>query len=64
MSGKITNILMVGVGGQGTLLASEILSEVLKEAGFDVKKSEIHACPSEAAVSFPMCASVMKSIHR
>ncbi|GAB7027157.1 indolepyruvate oxidoreductase subunit beta [Geotalea toluenoxydans] len=42
MSGKITNILMVGVGGQGTLLASEILSEVLKEAGFDVKKSEIH----------------------
>lgn len=42
MSGKVTNILMVGVGGQGTLLASEILSEVLKEAGFDVKKSEIH----------------------
>lgn len=38
----VTNILMVGVGGQGTLLASEILSEVLKEAGFDVKKSEIH----------------------
>ncbi|WP_243373967.1 indolepyruvate oxidoreductase subunit beta [Geotalea sp. SG265] len=42
MSGAVTNILMVGVGGQGTLLASEILSEVLKEAGFDVKKSEIH----------------------
>ncbi len=42
MSGSVTNILMVGVGGQGTLLASEILSEVLKEAGFDVKKSEIH----------------------
>lgn len=42
MSGTVTNILMVGVGGQGTLLASEILSEVLKEAGFDVKKSEIH----------------------
>ncbi len=39
---KITNILLVGVGGQGTLLASEILSEALKQAGFDVKKSEIH----------------------
>lgn len=39
---NITNILMVGVGGQGTLLASEILSEVLMQAGFDVKKSEIH----------------------
>lgn len=42
MSNTITNILLVGVGGQGTLLASEILSEVLKQAGFDVKKSEIH----------------------
>ncbi|HEU0264739.1 MAG TPA: indolepyruvate oxidoreductase subunit beta [Geobacterales bacterium] len=42
MSNGVTNILMVGVGGQGTLLASEILSEVLMQAGFDVKKSEIH----------------------
>lgn len=42
MSDKITNILMVGVGGQGTLLASEVLSETLMQAGFDVKKSEIH----------------------
>jgi indolepyruvate ferredoxin oxidoreductase beta subunit len=42
MSGKTTNILMVGVGGQGTLLASEILSEALMQAGFAVKKSEIH----------------------
>ncbi|HZV80756.1 MAG TPA: 2-oxoacid:acceptor oxidoreductase family protein, partial [Geobacteraceae bacterium] len=38
----ITNILLVGVGGQGTLLASEILSEVFMLAGYDVKKSEIH----------------------
>jgi indolepyruvate ferredoxin oxidoreductase beta subunit len=42
LSDKITNILMVGVGGQGTLLASEVLSETLMQAGFDVKKSEIH----------------------
>lgn len=42
MSDKITSILLVGVGGQGILLASEILSEVFKLAGFDVKKSEIH----------------------
>ena len=39
---KITNILMAGVGGQGTLLASEILSEVLMQAGDDVKKAEVH----------------------
>ena len=39
---KMTNILMAGVGGQGTLLASEILSEVLMQAGYDVKKAEVH----------------------
>jgi indolepyruvate ferredoxin oxidoreductase beta subunit len=42
MSDHITNILLVGVGGQGILLASEILSETFMLAGFDVKKSEIH----------------------
>ena len=39
---NVTNILMAGVGGQGTLLASEILSEVLMQAGYDVKKAEVH----------------------
>ncbi|HKL49209.1 MAG TPA: indolepyruvate oxidoreductase subunit beta [Desulfuromonadales bacterium] len=38
----MNSILLAGVGGQGTLLASEVLSEVLMLAGFDVKKSEIH----------------------
>ena len=42
MDTSITNILLVGVGGQGILLASEILSETFMLAGFDVKKSEIH----------------------
>ncbi len=42
MSQDITNVLLVGVGGQGILLASEILSEAAMLAGFDVKKSEIH----------------------
>jgi indolepyruvate ferredoxin oxidoreductase, beta subunit len=42
MSDKITNILLVGVGGQGILLAAEILSETCMLAGYDVKKSEIH----------------------
>ncbi|MCD6526369.1 MAG: indolepyruvate oxidoreductase subunit beta [Desulfuromonas sp.] len=39
---KVTNILLAGVGGQGILLASEVLSEVLMLAGYDVKKNEIH----------------------
>ena len=36
------NILLCGVGGQGTILASKILSYALVEAGYDVKMSEIH----------------------
>ncbi|MTV48815.1 indolepyruvate oxidoreductase subunit beta [Heliobacillus mobilis] len=36
------NILLVGVGGQGTILASKILSHVALAQGFDVKMSEIH----------------------
>ena len=36
------NILLCGVGGQGILLASEIISEAAARAGYDVKKSEIH----------------------
>ncbi len=39
---NIKNILLVGVGGQGTILASKILSDGLVEAGNDVKMSEIH----------------------
>lgn len=36
------NILLVGVGGQGTILASKLLTTGLMEAGYDVKMSEIH----------------------
>ena len=42
MGTSVTNILLAGVGGQGILLASEILAETFMLAGFDVKKSEIH----------------------
>lgn len=38
----VKNILLVGVGGQGTILASKVLSEGLAKAGYDVKMSEIH----------------------
>lgn len=36
------DILMVGVGGQGTVLSSNIVCDVALAAGYDVKKSEIH----------------------
>jgi len=36
------NVFLAGVGGQGTLLASEVLCEAFLLAGYDVKKSEVH----------------------
>lgn len=36
------NIMIVGVGGQGTLLASKLLGYVLLKQGYDVKVSEVH----------------------
>ena len=39
---KTTSIMIVGVGGQGTLLASKLLGNVLIAQGYDVKLSEVH----------------------
>jgi len=36
------NFLLVGVGGQGTILASDILAETGLKLGYDVKKAEVH----------------------
>ena len=47
---KTTNVLIVGVGGQGIILASEILSDVAMQAGMDVKKSEVHGMSQRGGV--------------
>jgi len=39
---KAMNVSLVGVGGQGILLTSDILAKTAALAGLDVKKSEIH----------------------
>ena len=39
---KTKNIMIVGVGGQGTLLTSRILGGLAMDAGYDVKLSEVH----------------------
>ena len=39
---KTQNIMIVGVGGQGSLLASKLLGHLLMTAGYDVKVSEVH----------------------
>ena len=42
MINNTKNIMIVGVGGQGTLLTSRILGGITVEAGYDVKLSEVH----------------------
>jgi len=39
---SVFNIMIVGVGGQGTLLTSRILGGLAEQAGYDVKLSEVH----------------------
>ena len=36
------NFLLCGVGGQGTILASDVLTQVGVQAGYDAKKAEVH----------------------
>lgn len=40
--GKSYSFVLAGVGGQGTILASNVVADVALAAGFDVKKSEVH----------------------
>lgn len=42
MSKDITSILFAGIGGQGIIRASDMLTEAAFRLGFDVKKSELH----------------------
>lgn len=42
MENDVKNIMIVGVGGQGALLASKTLGQVLLDSGYDVKVSEVH----------------------
>ncbi len=39
---KVMNLFLCGVGGQGILLASEVISSACMQGGFDVKQSEVH----------------------
>ena len=42
MKDQVTSILCSGTGGQGVILASDIMAEVFFDAGYDVKKSDVH----------------------
>jgi indolepyruvate ferredoxin oxidoreductase beta subunit len=50
MREEATNVLVVGVGGQGAVMATELISEVAMNAGYDVKKSEVHGMAQRGGV--------------
>lgn len=46
----VKNILVVGVGGQGVIMASDLLADVAMASGFDAKKSEVHGMSQRGGV--------------
>ncbi|MEG1743691.1 MAG: indolepyruvate oxidoreductase subunit beta [Clostridia bacterium] len=53
------NILIVGVGGQGTLLASKVMGKVFLDSGYDVKVSEVHGMSQRggSVVTYVRCGN-------
>ncbi len=60
---KQLNIMIVGVGGQGTLLASRILGHVYMDLGYDVKVSEVHGMSQRggSVVTYVKCGEKVAS---
>ena len=60
------NIMIVGVGGQGTLLASKLLGRILLENGYDVKVSEVHGMSQRggSVVTYVRYGEKVYSHHR
>jgi len=56
------NIMIVGVGGQGTLLASRLLGNVAIKQGYDVKVSEVHGM-SQRGGSVVTYVKMGKKVH-
>ena len=50
MSSKAKTVLLCGVGGQGTILAADLLARAAEESGLDVKVSEIHGMAQRGGV--------------
>ncbi|MDP6351641.1 MAG: 2-oxoacid:acceptor oxidoreductase family protein [Alphaproteobacteria bacterium] len=52
MSDRPTNVLIVGVGGQGVILVSKVLTEVCQARGLAVKQSEVHGMAKRGGAVF------------
>ena len=60
---QTTNIMIVGVGGQGSLLASKLLGSLLVDEGLDVKVSEVHGMSQRggSVVTYVRCGEKVYS---
>ncbi len=63
MNNKACDIMIVGVGGQGSLLASKLLGHILLKQGYDVKVSEVHGMSQRggSVVTYVRCADKVYS---
>jgi indolepyruvate ferredoxin oxidoreductase beta subunit len=61
----VTNILVVGIGGQGVMTAAEMLARTALSQGYDVKKTEVAGMAQRGGVVSSMSVSAPKSTrHR
>ena len=60
---KNINIMIVGVGGQGSLLASKLLGKLFADEGYDVKVSEVHGMSQRggSVVTYVRCGEKVYS---
>jgi indolepyruvate ferredoxin oxidoreductase beta subunit len=58
----VTSVLLVGVGGQGTILASDVLAKVAAASGLDVKLAEVHGM-SQRGGSVDTAVRFGKHVH-
>lgn len=52
MSNSVTNVLIVGVGGQGVIMISKVLALLCQRQGFEVKQSEVHGMAKRGGAVF------------
>jgi indolepyruvate ferredoxin oxidoreductase beta subunit len=52
MNDKVTNVLIVGVGGQGVIMVSKVLALLCQRQGFEVKQSEVHGMAKRGGAVF------------
>ncbi len=52
MADRVTNVLIVGVGGQGVIMVSKVLALLCQRQGFEVKQSEVHGMAKRGGAVF------------